>query len=350
MYFQRLHLFIVIQVKVDQFGDKVVKRSLGNRTQNPIIKNHGDVMFPRTLSAGVVALAFCALVHLAQANQSPQQIIQIHQQHKQSGNQLDYHPDNSEPQSFALSAGGAVSINNQSGQLQIQTLDHTQPQRLLVRLKDQAIRPYLKQQREQMRATGKLSRAQQQLLGKSTQSQLQRVQKSQSQLLGELRKQKHGQFTQLTNTLSITAEANSIERIRRLPQVAAVYPDTRIKAFLAESVGITKAPQLWAMRDSQAREVTGQGVTVAVLDTGIDYTHPDLGGCIGTGCKVAGGHNFVEGEDATNPIDKHGHGTHVAGIIAAKGTLTGMAPDVTLYAYKALLRRWKKPLIPMVIL
>jgi subtilisin family serine protease len=341
MYFQRLHLFIVIQVKVDQFGDKVVKRSLGNRTQNPIIKNHGDVMFPRTLSAGVVALAFCALVHLAQANQSPQQIIQIHQQHKQSGNQLDYHPDNSEPQSFALSAGGAVSINNQSGQLQIQTLDHTQPQRLLVRLKDQAIRPYLKQQREQMRATGKLSRAQQQLLGKSTQSQLQRVQKSQSQLLGELRKQKlmqqmHGQFTQLTNTLSITAEANSIERIRRLPQVAAVYPDTRIKAFLAESVGITKAPQLWAMRDSQAREVTGQGVTVAVLDTGIDYTHPDLGGCIGTGCKVAGGHNFVEGEDATNPIDKHGHGTHVAGIIAAKGTLTGMAPDVTLYAYKVL--------------
>lgn len=302
-------------------------------------------MFPRILSAGVAALAFYAQVCVAQANQSPQQFIQIHQQHNQLGNplgnQFNNQFNNNQPQSFALPAGGAVSISNPAGQLQIQTLDPTQPQRLLVRLKDQALRPYLKQQREQMRATGKLSRVQQQQLGKSSQSQLQRVQKSQNQLLGELRKQKlvqrvHGQFTQLTNTISITAEANSIEQIRRLPQVAAVYPDSQVKAFLAESVGITKAPQLWAMRDSQSRSITGQGVTVAVLDTGIDYTHPDLGGCIGTGCKVVGGHNFVEGEDTSNPIDKHGHGTHVAGIIAAKGALTGVAPDVTLYAYKVL--------------
>lgn len=291
-------------------------------------------MFSRTLSAGVaVALVFCALVYSAQANQSPQQFIQIHQQN----NQLD----NSPPQSFALPAGGAVNISNPAGQLQIQTLNPTQPQRLLVRLKDQALRPYLKQQREQMRATGKLSRAVQQQLTKSSQSQLQRVQKSQNQLLGELRKQKlvqrvHGQFTQLTNSLVITAEAGSIEQIRRMPQVAGVYPDAQVKALLAESVAVTKAPQLWAMRDSQEREITGQGVTVAVLDTGIDYTHPDLGGCIGAGCKVAGGYNFIEGEDATNPIDKHGHGTHVAGIIAAKGALTGVAPDVTLYAYKVL--------------
>ncbi len=302
-------------------------------------------MFPRTLSASVAALAFCAQVCAAQVNQSPQQFIQVHQQHDQVGNPLDNSLDtqfnNSQSQSFSLPAGGAVSISNPTGQLQIQTLDPTRPQRLLVRLKDQALRPFLKQQSEQMRATGKLSRAQQQLLTKSSQSQLQRVQKSQNQLLGELRKQKlvqhvHGQFTQLTNTLSITAAANSIERIRLLPQVAAVYPDSQIKAFLAESVGVTKAPQLWAMRDSQSRSLTGQGVTVAVLDTGIDYTHPDLGGCIGTGCKVAGGYNFVEGEDVANPIDKHGHGTHVAGIIAAQGTLTGVAPDVTLYAYKVL--------------
>lgn len=298
-------------------------------------------MFPRTLSASVAALVFCAQVCAAQVSQSPQQFIQIHQQHDQVGNPLDNQFNNSQPQSFALPAGGAVSIGNPTGQLQIQTLNPTQPQRLLVRLKDQALRPYLKQQREQMRVTGKLSRAQQQQLTKSSQSQLQRVQKSQNQLLGELRKQKlvqrvHGQFTQLTNSLSITAEANSIERIRRLPQVAAVYPDAPVKAFLAESVGVTKAPQLWAMHDSQARAITGQSVTVAVLDTGIDYTHPDLGGCIGAGCKVAGGYNFIEGEDATNPIDKHGHGTHVAGIIAAKGTLTGVAPDVTLYAYKVL--------------
>ena len=298
-------------------------------------------MFSRTLSAGVVAAVALCLVYPVQATQLTQQFIQIHQQPNQAGSQAASETDNNQPQLFALPPGGAVSVSNQAGQLQIQTLDPTLPQRVLVRLKDQALRPYLKQQREQLRATGKLSRAQQQQLNKSSQSQLQRVQKSQNQLLGELRKQKmvqrvHGQFTQLTNSLVITAEAGSIEKIRRLPQVAGVYPDARVKALLADSVGVTKAPQLWGMIDSQSRKVTGEGVTVAVLDTGIDYTHPDLGGCIGTGCKVAGGYNFVEGEDVTNAIDKHGHGTHVAGIIAAKGTLTGVAPDVTLYAYKVL--------------
>jgi subtilisin family serine protease len=277
----------------------------------------------------VSAVITLALTPFSNANQPAQQIIQIQ-------NQTDH-----SPQSFVLPPNGAVNISQQAGQVQVQTLDPTQPQRLLVRLKDQPLRPYLKQQREKMRATGKLSRAERQQLSKSSQTQLQRVQKSQSQLLGELRRQKllgqvHSQFTQLTNTLVITAEAGTIEQIRRLPQVAAVHPDAEVKALLTESVEITKAPQVWAMLDSQSRTVTGRGVTVAVLDTGIDHTHPDLGGCIGAGCKVAGGYNFVEGEDATNSMDQNGHGTHVAGIIAAKGVLTGVAPDVTLYAYKVL--------------
>ncbi len=290
-------------------------------------------MFQRKLSVtALVVLACCALP--VRADSSAQQFIHIHQQQNNPSGQI-------QTKTIPMPAGGAVSVDNLSGQLQVNSFDPRQSQRWLVRLKDQPLQPYLKQQREKLAPSGKLSRSAQQQLAKSSQTQLQRVQKSQSQVLGELRKQKllqkvHGQFTQLTNTLSITATADSIEQIRRLPQVAAVYPDNRVEAFLAESVEITKAPQLWSMRDGQSRSITGQGVTVAVLDTGIDYTHPDLGGCIGAGCKVAGGHNFVEGEDASNPIDKHGHGTHVAGIIAAKGTLTGVAPDVTLYAYKVL--------------
>ncbi len=81
---------------------------------------------------------------------------------------------------------------------------------------------------------------------------------------------------------------------------------------------------------------TGRGVKVAVLDTGIDYDHPDL--------RPAGGVNYAgtARDGSTNPADwndNHGHGTHVAGIIAARNNtigVIGVAPDVSLYAVKVL--------------
>ncbi|KAK1999421.1 serine endopeptidase [Colletotrichum falcatum] len=91
--------------------------------------------------------------------------------------------------------------------------------------------------------------------------------------------------------------------------------------------------------------VLGKGAKVAVIDTGILYTHEALGGGFGEGFKVAGGYDFVgdsswprEGEvknpDA-DPLDILGHGTHVSGIIAGKSSFfTGVAPEATLYAFK----------------
>ncbi|KAH7369478.1 minor extracellular protease vpr [Plectosphaerella cucumerina] len=90
----------------------------------------------------------------------------------------------------------------------------------------------------------------------------------------------------------------------------------------------------------------GKGVKIGVVDSGLDYRHPDLGGCLGAGCKVAGGHDFVgddnpwpyPGYEKTpdeDPMDEQGHGTHVAGIISAKGNeIIGVAPEASLYAYK----------------
>ena len=73
---------------------------------------------------------------------------------------------------------------------------------------------------------------------------------------------------------------------------------------------------------------------MAIVDTGIDYTHPDLGGCLGTSCRVIGGYDFVNND--ADPMDGMGHGTHVAGIVGASGTSTGVAPDVSFLAYKVL--------------
>ncbi len=96
---------------------------------------------------------------------------------------------------------------------------------------------------------------------------------------------------------------------------------------------ILEAPKLWAT-DIQGISFTGKNLSVCIIDTGVDYTHPDLGGCIGIGCKVIGGFDFVNNDD--NPIDDSGHGTHVAGIVAASGGKTGIAPDSKIVAIKAL--------------
>jgi thermitase len=71
-------------------------------------------------------------------------------------------------------------------------------------------------------------------------------------------------------------------------------------------------PQQWGYYDIGANWINVQTLpapVVAVLDTGVDYTHPDLAG------KIIKGKDFVN--DDTDPMDDHGHGTHVAGVIAA---------------------------------
>ncbi len=77
--------------------------------------------------------------------------------------------------------------------------------------------------------------------------------------------------------------------------------------------------------------ITGEGIKIAVIDTGVDFNHPDLLGW-GPEGKVIGGYNFIqEGEP---PMDNNGHGTQVAGVIAADGQVKGVAPKAKILAYK----------------
>lgn len=85
----------------------------------------------------------------------------------------------------------------------------------------------------------------------------------------------------------------------------------------------TWAPHVMTQVDKlRALGYTGEGVRVAVIDTGVDYYHPALGGCFGEGCLVAYGYDLV-GDDYNgsntpvpddDPLDVcEGHGTHVSG-------------------------------------
>ena len=94
--------------------------------------------------------------------------------------------------------------------------------------------------------------------------------------------------------------------------------------YLAKSV-----PHVGA--DFVSGGLDGEGILIAVIDTGINHEHPDLAG-FGPGGKVAGGHNFID--PFQPPLDTSGHGTQVAGIIAANGGIRGVAPEARLLAYK----------------
>jgi hypothetical protein len=79
----------------------------------------------------------------------------------------------------------------------------------------------------------------------------------------------------------------------------------------------------------------GQGYSVAILDTGIDYNHADLGGGFGAGKRVIAGYDFINND--ADPMDDHGHGTHLAGIIgSSNANAPGIAPNVNLIALKVL--------------
>ncbi|WP_170952175.1 S8 family serine peptidase [Synechococcus sp. UW69] len=90
------------------------------------------------------------------------------------------------------------------------------------------------------------------------------------------------------------------------------------------------APEVWAAR-TDGTSTTGKGVTIAVVDTGIDYNHREFKGRIGAG------YDFVDGDSIAE--DANGHGTHVAGTIAAAKDgrgITGVAHDATIMPIRVL--------------
>jgi len=134
----------------------------------------------------------------------------------------------------------------------------------------------------------------------------------------------------IVNAIAVDASPGAIRQLAASPEVAAVVPDKTFSAPQAPTtqsspaelnLDIIGAPDLWAAG------VTGLGVVVASLDTGVDASHPDLAP------RWRGGTNSwydPYGQHPSAPFDANGHGTQTMGVILggeAGGTAVGVAPD-----------------------
>ncbi|KQL41364.1 hypothetical protein AN960_05175 [Bacillus sp. FJAT-25509] len=166
------------------------------------------------------------------------------------------------------------------------------------------------------------------------------------------------------NGVSMTLPANKIKSLLKSNSVKAVYSDLQVQVeppSISEKATSGKQATTHTMVTFPGVEklheegFTGKGVKVGILDTGIDYNHPDLKGAF------KGGYDFVDNDNdpmettyadwkksgqaelATNGEAYYTeHGTHVAGIIAGQGkndgdlAVTGVAPDADIYSYRVL--------------
>lgn len=148
------------------------------------------------------------------------------------------------------------------------------------------------------------------------------------------------------NAIALDISAEEAQRISNLRDVQGVYLNRKVELTLSSAVPFIQSNILSGKLDIDGNDctiskktcLTGEGIKVAVMDTGVDYTHPDFGACTseqflaGSCARIPGGYDFSDRDN--NPMDYLGHGTHCAGIIGANGAIRGVAPNVKIYALK----------------
>src|SRR5262245_3575032 len=161
-------------------------------------------------------------------------------------------------------------------------------------------------------------------------------------------------FSSLWDGLALAVHPGDVRRLETIPGVTAVFPVAAYPIPEDRDLSETELLTALAMTGADVAQnqlgLTGAGIRVGVIDTGVDYDHAALGGdgVARTNsprfpnARVVAGWDFVGDDfDGTNepspdpyPDDCNGHGTHVAGIVAADGIVRGVAPHASLGVYR----------------
>lgn len=142
-------------------------------------------------------------------------------------------------------------------------------------------------------------------------------------------------FHEIFNGFSVEGYLREIQELEKEQAVEMVSEAQTYSVEEENPVRLIGADPISSTLQNTSKSLTGKGVKIGVIDTGIDYQHPDLRK------NFKGGWDFVDGdkypmETVNNGMKNTLHGTHVAGIIAADGKIKGVAPNAEIIAYRAL--------------
>jgi serine protease AprX len=122
---------------------------------------------------------------------------------------------------------------------------------------------------------------------------------------------------------AVRLPVDRLDVLRNTDGVVGVYLNEPLRYYLKESAHLVNTARAW-----NELGVTGKGVTVAILDTGVDFGHPDLADAMRANVKLVGFGEplpVIPVQNLTNSDTSSGHGTHVAGDVASRGTASGGA-------------------------